>query len=131
MMTIAKGLPHCRRTSASSAPVSRRRGIERHQDKRMPPCGAILVPECRDSIAAFADHDAVAVAMMPPATVPAIVAMHAILRPRAFPVVMVAAALDHDGLRACNRRRCDGNRTKRRDDVTQLLHVVLLTNSGS
>src|SRR5437016_8934606 len=93
----------------------------------MAPKGAIHVSNVRELVAVLADHDTIPVAMMPPAAMPAIVAMHAIFRPRVFPTVMMTAALDHDGLGACNRRQRNRNRTKRRDDITKLPHVVLLT----
>jgi hypothetical protein len=38
-------------------------------------------------------------------------------------MMMIAAALDHDGLSACNRRRRDSNRAKGGKNVSKLLHV--------
>jgi hypothetical protein len=38
-------------------------------------------------------------------------------------LVMMGTALDHDGLGAGNRRRCDGNRAKGGKNVSKLLHV--------
>src|SRR6266436_1930267 len=76
-------------------------------------------------VAMFDDHNPVAVAMMPPTLVPAAIAMLAKFGTRAVPVM--AAALDHDGLGAGNRRRRDRDRTECCDDISKLLHVVLLT----
>jgi hypothetical protein len=63
--------------------------------------------------------------MMAPAFVPAEVPMLAELGTGAE-TVMVAAALDYRGLSAGNRRRSDGDRAKGCDNVSKLLHAVLL-----
>src|SRR5438874_3982456 len=65
------------------------------------------------------DHHLVGVAMAP-TFVPAMVTMHHGMRTVA---VVMAAALDHHGFCACNRRRCDGDRAKRDDNVAKLPHV--------
>jgi hypothetical protein len=57
------------------------------------------------------------------------IAMHAVFRAGATPIV-VMATLDHDGLGACDRRRCDSNGADSCDEITNLPHVVLLTLSG-
>src|SRR5215475_9471236 len=105
------------------------------EGKRMAPCGAIPArTRCATLVAAvLADHDAVA-AVMTPATVHAIVTMHAVLGARnavfgaGAAKVMMMAALDDHGLGAGHRRQRDRDRTKSGCDVTKLLHVVLLTS---
>ena len=95
----------------------------------MAPCGAISVSSTVDVMTLIDDHHPVGV-MMAPAPVPATVTMLAELgaRPevKAIAKVMTIAALDHDGLGACNRRCRDGNRAKGRKNVSKLLHCSLL-----
>src|SRR6185437_1835147 len=111
--------------SAALDPV-RRDHANKKQHKRMAPCGAIAVSTSGILPAvAFLDHDATMVPM--PARVP--MAMPAIFRASAAPVVMIAAALDDDSLGAGNGRRRNRDRTQRRDDITKLPHVLLLTLS--
>jgi len=62
------------------------------------------------------DHNPVMVVMMP-----AMIAMH--FGTRVEPVMIMS---DHDFLGACNRRCGDGDRAKRCDNVSKLLHDVLL-----
>jgi hypothetical protein len=61
------------------------------------------------------DHDPIVVMAMP-----AVIVMH--FRTRVETVVMS----DHHVLGTCDRRRCDGNRSKRGNNVSKLLHIVLL-----
>lgn len=84
----------------------------------MAPCGAIPKRENGRTlpfVAVFHDHHLVVVA---PAmiAVPSVVAM--------MPAVI--AMLDHNGLGARNRRRGDGNRAKRGDNVSKFSHFILL-----
>jgi hypothetical protein len=67
------------------------------------------------------NHDLVG-AMMAPASVQAEVPMLPELGARTH-VMMMGTALDHDGLSACNRRRCDSNRAKGGKNVSKLRHV--------
>jgi len=73
------------------------------------------------------DHHSVGVAMTP-AFVPAVIAMFAELgaRPVAAMMVAVAPVPDHNGFGTGDRRRCDSNRAKSCNDVSKLLHAVLL-----
>src|SRR6266700_4128080 len=93
----------------------------------MAPCGAIPV-SALVLVAMFDDHDPVA--MMPPTLMPATVAMLAEVAMLAVfgtgAVAVMVAMLDHDGLGAGNRRRRNRHRTERGDDISKLLHVVLL-----
>ena len=88
----------------------------------MAPCGAIFLSsfgKCRASVIVMAmldDHDTV---MM--VTMPAAIVMHFGTR-----VGTVTIMSDHDVLGTCNRRRCDGNRAKCGNNVSKLLHDVLL-----
>src|SRR5689334_6106918 len=131
MTTIAKRSPACQKTSASSAPVSRPAGIEYDdqagdETSQWPLAGPFAVSVSDILVAvAFLDHDAIVVTM--PARMP--IAMHAVFRAGATPIV-VMATLDHDGLGACDRRRCNSNRTDSRDEITNLPHDVLLTLSA-
>jgi hypothetical protein len=75
---------------------------------------------------AFLDHDTIMV-MVTPARMP--IAMYAVFRAGAIPIVMVAT-LDHDGLGACDRRRRNSNGTDSRDEIANLPHDVLLTLSA-
>src|ERR1035437_1405615 len=71
------------------------------------------------------DDDDIPVVMVAPSMIAmhlGTIAMHLGARAK----VMMVAALDHDGLSACNRRCCDGDRAKRRNNVSKLIHVVLL-----
>src|ERR1700724_3357909 len=72
-------------------------------------------------------HDPVGVAMTP-AFMPAVIAMFAELGVCAVTAMMVAVAAvpDHDGFSAGDRRRCDSNRAKCCNNVSKLLHAVLL-----
>ena len=54
-------------------------------------------------------------------TMPAVIATH--FSPRVETVVIVS---DHHFLRTCDRRRGNGNRAKRGNNVSKLLHDVLL-----
>ena len=71
------------------------------------------------------DNDTSVVAMTAPAFVPAVVAMFAEFGARAE-VMMIAAAPDHDVLSTGNRRCRDGDRAKGCNNISKLLHVVLL-----
>ena len=90
--------------------------------KKMAPRGAILVSRlnmCHGSLTVMAmpnDHKPVMVVMTP-----AMIAMH--FGTRVEPVMIVS---DHDFLGTCNRWRGDGDRAKRCDNVSKLLHDVLL-----
>src|SRR6266568_3376061 len=93
--------------------------------RKWPLAGPFL---CRASVVMMTmldDHHPVRVAMAPPALMPAVIAMFAELGMRAVAVV-VAAALDHDGLGVGNRRCRNRDRAKRRDDQSKLLHAFLL-----
>src|ERR1700675_4735191 len=90
----------------------------------MAPCGAISVSSSVGVMTLLDSHHLVG-AMMTPASVHAEVPMFAELGARTH-LMMMGTALDHDGLSACNRRRRDGNRAKGRNNVSKLLHVVLL-----
>jgi hypothetical protein len=70
------------------------------------------------------DHHLVSV-MMAPASVQAEVPVFAELGASTH-LMMMGAALDHDGLSACDRRCRDSNRAKGRKNVSKLLHVSLL-----
>lgn len=81
----------------------------------------------RNSVAVLLDdHDLVAMTMPVPA-MPA--AMRPVLGTRPVMVLMmthvVSTTLDHDGLRARNRRRGQNERTKRGQSDSQLLHYLL------
>ena len=54
--------------------------------------------------------------------VPAMIAMHFGAAPKRWMV----AVPDHDGFGTCDRRRRDGDGAKRGNDVSKLLHAVLL-----
>src|SRR6202011_2543917 len=115
----------CRRTSGSSRQASRRCGIDCGPQANGPLRGHCRVDLGHLVTAALLDHDAVVIPVTP-ALMPAAIAMLAEFRARAIPVV--AAALDHDGLGAGNGGRRNRDRTERRDDITKLLHGVLLTD---
>jgi hypothetical protein len=66
-------------------------------------------------MAVLDDHNPIVVMAMPAAIV-----MHFCTRVGA--VVMS----DHDVFGTCDRRRCDSNRSKRGNNVSKLLHIVLL-----
>jgi hypothetical protein len=72
------------------------------------------------------DYDPVAMTMPSamPATVTPVFGTRAITM---MVSIVIATALDHDGLGARNRRRRDRDRTECCDDISKLLHVVLLT----
>src|SRR5437868_15336260 len=126
MTRTARRSPRCRRTGAASIRASGRIGIELEAKKMAPRGGAIFL--CRPSVTVrvtvLDDHDLVGVAMAP-AIVPAAVVVH--LGTRAVPAVMMATALDDDGLGAGDRWHGDGDRTERREHISKLLHGVLLT----
>src|ERR1700759_3601168 len=126
-MTTARRSRACRKTSGLSRPASRRCGIEDDTQANGPLRGHCRVDLAHLVAAALLDHDAVVIPVTP-ALMPAIVTVHADFRAGAVPVVMIAAALDHDGLGAGNAGRRNRDRTKRRDDITKLLHCVLLTD---
>ena len=71
-------------------------------------------------MAVLDDHDPV---MM--VTMPALIAMHF-----GTCVETVMIVPDHDFFRTCNRRRRDGNRAKCCNNVSKLLHDVLLVCAG-
>jgi len=87
----------------------------------MAPCVAISVSSSVRVMTLLDDHHLVG-AMMAPASVQAEVPMFAELSARTH-LVMMGTALDHDGLGAGNRWRCDGNRAKGGKNVSKLLHV--------
>ena len=68
--------------------------------KKMAPCGAISV-SCSVGVMTLLDNHHLVGAMMAPASVQAEVPMFAELGARTH-VMMMGAALDHDGLSACN-----------------------------
>jgi hypothetical protein len=70
------------------------------------------------------DHDYLVVVAPAMIAMPTVIAMLTEFGAR---VHMVAVAmLDHNGLSTRNRRRRNGNRAKRGDNVSKLLHVALL-----
>lgn len=73
------------------------------------------IPVSASSLVAMLDHD------RPVMVVP-------VMMPAAIPVMM-AVALDHDGFGAGNRRRRNRDRTDGSNDISKLLHVVLLLRS--
>src|SRR5487761_2079089 len=98
----------------------------------MAPRGTILASVflCRPSVIVMAMSDHHHPVVMVPASivapamiaVPAVIAMHF-----AAHAGMVSVAMpDHDGLGTGNRRCRDGDQAKRRDNVSELLHLVLL-----
>ena len=68
------------------------------------------------------DHDLVAMAAMP-----AVIAMTTVFGACAIAVV-AAAALDHNGFSAGNRRGGNDNSGKRRKRISKLLHGVLFSS---
>src|SRR5262245_14367193 len=91
--------------------------------------GAIFL--CRPSVTVIAllDHDDAVTMVVTPAAMPAtVVVVH--LGARTIPAVMMAAALDDDGLGAGDRRYRDSHRTERCEHISKLLHGVLLTLWG-
>src|SRR5258705_13444722 len=93
--------------------------------KKMAPCGAISVSSSVGVMTLLDDHDLVG-AMMAPATVTMLAELGARPEVMAIVKVMTIAALDHDGLGACNRWRRDGNRAQGSKNVSKLLHCALL-----
>src|SRR5271167_1478757 len=81
----------------------------------MAPRGAIPVSALAFVLAMLDDHHLVVMA-------PAMIAVPTVIT---MPPVMPAMVtmLDHDGLSTGNRRRRDGNRAKRSDNVSELSHV--------
>ena len=96
-------------------------GPFRGHSRVVPVSGSVFVVTMPDH------HDPVGVAMTP-AFVPAVIAMFAELGARVVAAMMVAVAAvpDHNGFSAGDRRRCDSNRAKSCNDVSELLHTVLL-----
>src|SRR5581483_4197939 len=115
-----------RETLPSSAAADKKNGPLRGHS-----CVGLLV----FLVAMLADHDAAIASVVTPAAVPAVVARHAnfgadaIFGTRTVPVMMVAVALDHDGLGARHRRQSNRERAQRSGDITKLPHDVLLTLS--
>jgi hypothetical protein len=69
------------------------------------------------------DHDLVAMTMPPSAMVATVMPVVGARAMVAVMMTMIATAtLDHDGLRARNRRRSDNDRTKRSQHKSKLLH---------
>src|SRR6266700_6666061 len=101
------------------------RRLARPQKENGPLRGPFLCRALVVMMTMLDDHHSVRVAMVPPALMPAAVAMFAELGMRAVAVV-VAAALDHDGLGVGNRRCRNRDGAKRRDDQSKLLHAFLL-----
>src|SRR5205807_10306192 len=91
----------------------------------MAPRGAIFVSSSVFVTVVLDDYHLVGVTMMAPALMPAAITMLAELGACAV-AMMLTTTLDHVGLCARNRRRRDGDRAKRCNDVTKLFHVVLL-----
>src|SRR5487761_2257474 len=92
----------------------------------MAPRGTILASVflCRPSVIVMAMSDHHHPVVMVPASIvaPAVIAMQV-----AAHAGMVSVAMpDHDGLGTGNRRCRDGDQAKRRDNVSELLHLVLL-----
>lgn len=73
------------------------------------------------------DHDDTVV--MAPATMPAIVAMLAEFGASAVRAVMTVP--DHHSLSTCQRRRRNCERTQSGNDITKLLHDVLLQRNAT
>ena len=82
----------------------------------MAPRGAILYHASLAVMTMFDDHDPVMMVMMP-----AVIAMHF---GACIETIMIVS--DHHFLGTCNRRRGNGNRAKRYNNVSKLLHDVLL-----
>src|ERR1700676_2337352 len=121
-MRTGRPLRRCRKTSASSIPVSRRPGISQ---EKWPLTGPF---SCHVSIFVMTlldDHHLVGV-VMTPAAMHAEVPMFAELGTRTKKMMLVGTALDHDGLGARNRRRRNSDNAKGSKNVSKLLHVVLL-----
>lgn len=76
-------------------------------------------------VMAVPDHDDAVV--MVPAAMPAMVAMLAHFGTGAVAVMTV---LDHDGLGTCQGRRRNRERTESGNDITKLLHDVLLQRNA-
>jgi hypothetical protein len=68
------------------------------------------------------DHDPVAMTAPPSAMVAAVMPVLGTRAMMTVMMAMIATTLDHDGLRARNRRRSDNDRTKRSQDNSKLLH---------
>jgi hypothetical protein len=92
--------------------------------RKWPLAGPFFVtPEYASVIvtAMFDDHDPVVMV-----TMPAVIAMH-------FGACIEAVMIvpDHNVLGTCNRRRGDGDHAKRCNNVSKILHDVLLVCAGS
>ena len=74
------------------------------------------------------DHGAVMVVV--PAAMPTAVMAHLGARTPAMILVMMAAALDHDGLGACHRWNGHGQCSDRSNNKTNLFHRILLNEAG-
>src|SRR5262245_19633420 len=88
--------------------------------------GAIFL--CRPSVTVIAlrGHDDAVTMVVTPAAMPVtVVVVH--LGSRTIAAVMMAAALDDDGLGVGDRRYRDSHRTQCREHISKLLHGVLLT----
>src|SRR5258707_11867685 len=109
---------HCRKTGAASIQASRPIGIDQENGplRGHSPVKSIVM------IALLDHHHPVAVTMAPSA-MPSMVAVH--LGARAV-AMMIATALDDDGLRTGNRRCRNHNRAQGCDHITKLPHAVLL-----
>jgi hypothetical protein len=68
------------------------------------------------------DHDLVAMTMPPSAMVATVMPVVGARAMVAVMMTMIATTLDHDSLRARDRRRSDNDRTKRSQDNSKLLH---------
>src|SRR5712671_8073133 len=117
MRMTEKQSRHCRKTGAASIQASRPIGIDQENGplRGHSPVKSIVM------IALLDHHHPVAVTMAPSA-MPAMVAVH--LGTRAV-AIMMATALDDDGLGAGNRRRRNHDRAKGCDDKSKLLHDVI------
>jgi hypothetical protein len=91
----------------------------------MAPCGAIYVSALNSIAMALDDNHPVVMPMHRTK-----IAMHAVLGAGAIPAMVMAATLDDDGLRACDRRKRDDDHTQGGNSKTKLLHVVLLQGNG-
>src|ERR1700674_724737 len=120
-MRTERPLRRCRKTSASSIPVSRRLGLSK---EKWPLTGPF---SCHVSIFVMTlldDRHLVGV-VMAPAAMRAEVPMLAELGTRTKKMMLVGTALDHDGLGARNRRRRNSDNAKGGKNVSKLLNFVL------
>jgi hypothetical protein len=92
--------------------------------EKMAPRGAIFVSVSIVVVTMLHDH--YPVVMMPAMiTMPAMIAHFG-----AGAVPVMIAVPNHDGFSTCDRWHRNGNRTKRGNDVSKLLHNVLLGYAG-